>query len=173
MTLRASFLPPFAAILAAAAALAGCAKDDGTYPSLSIRDAERASGVFEPVKPEPFVPAPQAAETLGRIEGLKAAALASHNRFLAAADKARTQVAAARGAGIGAEQWSVAQVALGNLAGIRSETMTSLADLDLLYVNARTEGLELGEIESVRSDVEKLVDEEDRLMDSLNSQLAG
>ncbi|HZF45589.1 MAG TPA: hypothetical protein VEZ26_04590, partial [Sphingomonadaceae bacterium] len=75
--------------------------------------------------------------------------------------------------GIGAEQWSVAQVTLGNLAGIRSETMTSLADLDLLYVNARTEGLELGEIESVRIDVEKLVNEEDRLMDSLNSQLAG
>lgn len=168
MTSRPFLLLP----VAAAFALAGCAKDDGLYPSLSIRDAERVSGVFDPVQAEPFVPTPQGADSLGRIGKLRADAQASHSRFLAAADKARGTVAAARGAGPGADRWSVAQVALGNLAGIRSETMISLAELDLLYVDAQTEGQELAEIESARADVDRLAAEEDRLLDSLNSQVA-
>ncbi|HTN13667.1 MAG TPA: hypothetical protein VL094_02550 [Sphingomonadaceae bacterium] len=164
---------PFALLpLAAALALAGCATDDGVYPSLSIRDAERVSGVFDPVEAEPFVPAPQGAETLGRIGKLRADAQASHTRFLSAAEKARSPVAAARSAQPGADAWSVAQVALADLAGIRSESMISLAELDLLYVDAQTEGQELAEIESARADVDRLATEEDRLLDSLNSQVA-
>ncbi|KPL68150.1 hypothetical protein SZ64_08465 [Erythrobacter sp. SG61-1L] len=169
MTSRRYALPFFAA---ASLALAGCAKDDGAFPSLAIRDAERVSGVFQPVEAETFIPAPQGPETLGRIDRLRADAESAHARFLTAAGKARTSTSAARSAGIGDEQWSVAQVALGDLTGIRSETMISLAELDLLYVNAQTDGQELAQIESARADVEKLVGEEDRLLDSLNAQLA-
>lgn len=169
MTSRQFALPLFTA---AALALAGCAKDDGVYPSLAIRDAERVSGVFQPVEAEPFVPAPQGPETLDRVQRLRSEAQDTHKRFLAAAEKARGPVTAARGATNGAEQWSVAQVALADLTGIRSETMIPLAELDLLFVEGQNEGKELAEVESARADVEKLIAEEDRLLDSLNSQVS-
>ncbi|HSG33068.1 MAG TPA: hypothetical protein VLA37_00930, partial [Sphingomonadaceae bacterium] len=91
--------------------LAGCAKDAGLYPSLSIRDEERVSGVFDPVIPEPYDPPEPSVETLANIAKFRADAAEAHRRLLAAAERAREPVAAARGAEIGSEAWSVASLA--------------------------------------------------------------
>ena len=60
-------------LAALAIALAGCSTDPALYPSLSIRDAERVSGTFEPVEPERYVPPPPGQpvlDELGRYEGI-------------------------------------------------------------------------------------------------------
>lgn len=160
-------------LIAAATAMAGCGKNGGEYPSLSIRPVERATGSFAPVVPEPFVPTPLEAESLQRIEDLHAAANATHARFTAAANNARSQVNAARGAAVGSDRWSVAQIALANLESIRSEGMIPLAELDRIYVTAQTEGQELAQVEAARADVNTKLESEDRIISELLGQIAG
>lgn len=155
----------------AAMALTGCAGPSELYPSLSIRDAERVSGTFEPVEPEPYVPAPPSAEVLGRIGTLRADAQRANERFMAAAQRTRGSVAAAKGAAPGSENWSVAQVALAELESSRSDGMIALAELDQLFVQASLDAAKLGEIEEARSQVAALVTAQDQTITALHSQL--
>ncbi len=154
-------------LLTLAAGISGCAKDQDLYPSLSIRDAERVTGVFDPVAAEPYVPPAQSPQVLGRIDQLRADAQAAHKRFLGLAERARAPAAAARGAAVGSEQWAVAQIALGDLAAARSQTMVPLTELDLLFVAAQGEASVTTEIEQARAEVESLASAEDQLVDQL------
>jgi hypothetical protein len=158
-------LLPFAVLM-----LAGCASP-GRYPSLGIRDAERATGTLEPAEAEPYVPPATPAATLDRLGTLSAQAQAAHQAFLAAADKARAPVAAARGAAEGSDRWSVAQVALADLEASRSQAMIALADLDRLYVDATLEAAELTRIADARDEVGSLVEGESRLIAELQATL--
>jgi len=167
MTLRKPILPLFTAALT----LAGCAKDQGDYPSLSIRDAERVSGTFQPVAPEPFIPAPQPAQALQLIDSLRIEAGAAHSRFTAAGGRVRTQVNAARNASRESEAWIVAQIAIADLESIRSEAMIPLAELDRIYVEAQAEEKSTAEVEIARNQVEALVRAEDELIESLKGSL--
>jgi len=153
-------------LAAAASLLPGCTKDQDLYPSLSIRDQERVTGVFDPVEAEPYVPPKPNPETLGKLGKLRADAEAAHTRFLAVAERTRGPAAAGRGAAVGSEAWAQAQVALGDLAAAHSEVMVPLAELDILYVETATEAGDITEIEEARSAVEALVTAEDRLTDS-------
>ncbi len=162
---------PILLSIAAALALTGCAGRSELYPSLSIRDAERVSGTFEPVEAEPYVPTPASADVLGRIGMLRADALRANDRFVAAAQSTRRSVAAARGAGSGSENWSVAQVALAQLESSRSDGMIALADLDRLFVDASLDAAELSEIEEARSAVAALVASQDQVISELHSVL--
>jgi len=159
---------PFLALAAAAIALAGCTKDEGLYPSLTIRDQERVTGTFTPVEAAPYVPPAPGAETLGRVGRLRADAQAAHTRFLAVAERTRGTAAAGRGAEEGSEAWSVAQVAIAELSSARSDTMIPLAELDILYVTAETDGIGTAEIEQARGEVEGLVAAEDRTINGLS-----
>jgi len=151
---------------------AGCAKNQDLYPSLSIRDQERVSGVFDTVPSEPFVPAPLGQEATRNLEKFQADAAEAHRRMLASAEAARGPVAAARGTQPGTDAWSIAAVAVADAEARRSETQVALAEIDLLYVAAQTEGHEVGAIVSALSAANAMMLEEDRLIAGLRAQLS-
>ena len=160
-------------VLAAATLLllGGCAKDADLYPSLSIREAERVSGTFQPVQPEQVAEQAPGAQTLDRLESLRADARKANERFLAAAARARGPVAAARGSAPGSEAWSVAQVALADLESSRSDAMIALADLDRIYIDARLDVVAFDRIEQVRGEVATMVDSQDQTINTLHGEL--
>jgi len=151
--------------------LAGCATDSELYPSLSVRDEERVSGVFEPVQTEPYVAAALSGDVLDQVAALRTNAATAHRNVLAAAESARGPLAGARDSEIGGEEWSVASRALADVEARRSETMIALADLDRLYVAAQTDGSQSDAIVAALSEVNTLVLEEDRLIAALRAQL--
>jgi hypothetical protein len=164
---RAACLAP----LAAAALLAGCAKDQELYPSLAIRDQERVTGVATPVAPAPETPPAQTPQAPGNLAKYRADAADAHRRLLAAAEAARGPVAAARGAEMGSDRWSAAAIAVGNLEAIRSETMIALAEIDLLHIAAQNDGQPPAELISALSQVNAMVLEEDRLIAAMNQTI--
>jgi hypothetical protein len=159
---------PFLALTAAALLLAGCASP-GRYPSLAVRDAERATGTLQPAEAEPYVPPATPAETLDRIGSLSAEAQAAHQSFLAAVEKGRGTIALGRSAAEGSDAWSRAQIALADLEASRSQTMIALAELDRLYVDAELAAGELERISAARDAVSALIDSESQTIDGLRS----
>ena len=155
------------ALLVAATSAAGCAENTSKYPSLSIRQAERVSGTFQPPSPEPAPPAPPEPAVLDRLDSLRADAANANARFLTAAKNAQGPMAAAANAAPGSESWSVAQIALAQVSSARSDTMKALADLDRIYVNAVDQGNDLSRITEVRNEVQTVVDSEDRTLAGL------
>jgi hypothetical protein len=156
---------PSLALVIAALLLGGCASTE-RYPSLAIRDAERAMGTLQPAEPEPYVPPATPPETLDRLSRLVADAQAAHQAFLAAAEKGRATIAAGRGAAEGSDAWSRGQVALADLEASRSQAMITLAELDRLYVDAELAGGELERISAARDVVYALIESESRTIDS-------
>jgi hypothetical protein len=165
---------PFASLLAVSTlALAACAKDQGAFPSLARRPAERLNTPVPEATPSP-VPTPAAADPalLARIAALEAKARAAHDRFTARTPQARTLVAAAAGAAVASEGWSVATIALSELEATRSESMIALADLDALYARAEVDGTDSAALAKARAEVVALVGAEDRVLGELQGQLA-
>jgi hypothetical protein len=147
--------------------LGACVAASDAYPSLAIRDAERAAGTLQPAEPAPQVaPAPPAA-VLDRLDQLAADAASAHQTFLVAAPQARSAVAAARGAGPGADSWAQAQVAVAGLESTRSRAMIALADLDRIYVDAAVDGTELTRIATTRDRVASQVGEQNAAIEDM------
>ena len=164
------------AILIPLVLLAACASSGSDrYPSLATRPGERVSGTAEPVAP-PAPPSATAA-TGSRIAQLRAQALAAHARFGERRASAATLSAAAQGAAVASEAWSVAQVALASLEAARSEAMIALADLDSLYVNAKdgavaTDGSgDVDAIGATRDEISGWIGEEDATLATLRDRL--
>ncbi|MXP41480.1 hypothetical protein GRI75_07465 [Altererythrobacter soli] len=153
----------------ALAGLAACSTPSGEYPSLAIRDAERVSGTIP--APAPFVPSATPAPVLDRLAGLTRDAASAHAAFQNQAPAARRTVSAARGAGVGSENWAQAQVALAGLEAARSQAMIALADLDRIYVDAAVEGTELERIAAARQRVADMVEAESALIAELAAAL--
>lgn len=167
-------LPALAVIIS----LTACANTGDTrFPSLATRPGERVSGTLTPA-PAPAKP-PATAATGSRLSSLKASALAAHRRFGELRARAEQLSAAARGAGVASEAWSVAQVALAELEAARSETAVALADLDSLYINAANEAVptagsgDLDAIGAAREEVSAWIGADDAILASLRSRLAG
>jgi hypothetical protein len=162
-------------ILPAAFALAlpACTRDQGEFPSLARRPAERLNTPMpEPApSPDPTQAAPDPA-LLERIAALEAKARTAHERFTSRSGSARALVAAAAGAPVASENWSVATVALSELEAVRSEAMIALADLDALYARAVVEGTDSAALSKAREAVVALVGEEDRVLGELQGRLA-
>lgn len=164
------------AILIPLAMLAACASTgDAGFPSLATRPGERVSGTANPV-PAP-APPPATAETGSRIARLRAQALAAHTRFGERRASAANLSAAAQGAAVASEAWSVAQVALASLEAARSEAMIALADLDSLFVNAKNDAVATGgsgdvdAIGAARNEVIGWIAEEDATLAALRGRL--
>lgn len=158
--------------LAAAACLllSACGESQG-YPSLAIRDSERVSGSMDAPAAAPFTPAPATPATLDQLESLHQSAREAHNRFVGAANEARSPVSRAVGSAAGSDSWAQAQVAVASLESIRSDVMVALADIDRLFVDAAVGGGEIAQLEAARNDVAMLVDEENRRIAELLSAL--
>jgi hypothetical protein len=151
--------------------LAACATPADQYPSLALRDAERATGTLQAAEPEPYVPPPTPAATLDRLQQLTAQAASANQTFLAAAPETRRAVAAARGIEPGGEAWARAQVELAGLGAARSEAMIALADLDRIYVDAAVNGEALDRIAPARDSVASQVEQQDATMAELGAAL--
>jgi hypothetical protein len=151
--------------------LGACATASEEYPSLAIRDAERVAGTLQPAEPEPYVPPATPAAVLDRLDQLAGEGASAHQAFLAEVPRARSAVAAARGAQPGSESWSVAQVAVAGLEASRSRAMIALADLDRIYVDATVGEEALDRISAARDRVETQVDEQNATIEGLLGDL--
>ena len=151
--------------------LAACTTPSEEYPSLALRDAERATGSFEPVVPAPYVPPPTPEAILDRLDQLAVDAASAHRSFLAEAPAAGRTIQAANGAEFGSDGWAAASVALAGLESSRSKAMIALADLDRLMVDAGVEGGELTRIVAVRDTVTAQVNEENATIENLARNL--
>ena len=145
-----------------AAALAACASTPDTpYPSLAIRDAERASGQYpvpqgdcagnapdaggtlRPAPPAPPPPPSIPASLVEQASQLEAQARAAHADFERAVPAAR---AAVRGAGaVGSKSWG-------------------RADLDTLVATRSVAGEPVDRIVAARDAVAQLVEQEDAVL---------
>lgn len=161
--------------LAAMPFLAACASTGERYPSLAIRDVERAQGQFEPAPASPLdvprVPTGATGPLADRLKALTARAAASHQAFTDAAPAATRRAAAAAGMAVGSPAWAAAQVALADLDSARSNTAITLADLDTLHIAAAVQAEELAAIEAARQKVLALVSDEDALLARLRAQV--
>lgn len=155
--------------------LAACATADDKYPSLAIRDVERAQGQFEPAPPSPLevpeVAVPLAGSLEERLSALGRQAAAAHEAFLSSTPAATRLANSAAGSAVGTPAWAAAQVALADLDSARSATAIPLADLDTLMVAAAVQAQDVGTIEAVRQQVLALVGQQDETLARLRSQI--
>lgn len=162
--------------LACLGALAACATPTGArYPSLAIRDVERAQGRFQPVPAAPLavpeVGVPLAGPLAERVAALDEQAASAHRGFLAATPRAERLADAGSGTAIGSDAWASAQVALADLDSARSLTAVVLAELDMLMVARAVQAEDISAIEQVRQRVLALVGEEDATLERLRAQV--
>ena len=170
-----------AILLASALPLAACAATpDRAYPSLAIRDAERASGQYpaptgtcvgadgaSPVEgtfqPGPPAPPPSLSnDVVERVDQLLMQAREDHADFERTVPDARP---ALRGAGaVGSKSWGRAQVAYANLRSLRGQTAIPLADLDTLVATRSVAGEPVDRIVAARDAVAQLVEQEDAVL---------
>ena len=156
-------------------ALAGCASPGGSYPSLAIRDVERAQGQFESPPPQP-VEVPQIpTDTSGamgeRLNALDSLATSSHQDFTRKVTAATRAARVGANAAIASDAWAAAQVAVSDLDSARSNTAITLGDLDSLMVARAVVGEDLTAIELVRQKVIGMVEEEDRTLAQLRAKI--
>ena len=161
--------------IASAVSLGACATPQGEYPSLAVRDVERAEGEFATGEPARLDVPPldiDLADGLeGRLAALISAAQDAHAEFTDVAPRAERLVAVARGSGIGSDSWAAAQVALAELDSARSRAAVPLGDLDVLYAAARIAAEDSAAIEAARNQVIALVGEEDATLETLRGRM--
>lgn len=171
MTPRKLLLLPIALFAASGCTSTG---SDG-YPSLAIREIERAQGTFEPIETE-RIDVPQVAVDLtggldARLAALVGQAEEAHDGFLASLPAARRRVAAAAGSAIGSDAWATAQVALADLDSARSRAAIPLADLDVLLTAASVQAEDTAAIRDARGTVVTLVAQEDAILEELRARV--
>ncbi|MEX0341196.1 MAG: hypothetical protein AB3N06_01285 [Erythrobacter sp.] len=168
---RKDLVAPLAAIL-----LAGCSGTAGDrYPSLAIRDVERAEGTFEPVPGKrldvPAVEVDLAGGLDARLAALLTQAEAAHASFTSAVPTAESRVRAAAGSAIGSDSWAAAQVALADLDSARSTAAIALGDLDILFTAATVHAEDAAAIAATRDAVAALVAQEDAVLERLRARV--
>lgn len=155
--------------------LGGCASAEGRYPSLAIRDIERAQGQFEAGEPKRINVPPVEVDLAGgleaRLTSLVAMAEAAHSDFSEIVPRARQLASAASGSGIGSDSWAAAQVALAELDSARSRAAVPLGDIDMIYTSAKVAAQDTAAIETARDRVIALVSEEDATLARLRAQV--
>ncbi|MBX7540976.1 hypothetical protein [Qipengyuania sphaerica] len=171
-------MPRFARLSASAtlaAMLGACATPQGDYPSLAIRDAERAEGQFETGEPARLDVPPVEVDLTGgldaRLTSLVSAAREAHEEFVSVQPRATQLVSAASGSAVGSDSWAAAQVALAELDSARSRAAVPLGDLDMLYTAARVAAEDASAIEAARDAVVALVGEEDAALEALRGKI--
>ena len=166
-------LTTLAALPAIAGLLSACEASSDKYPSLAIRDVERAVGTFTPGGADQ-TPSPAAApstELVARLQQLRENASAAHTEFVNATPGANRLVAAAQGAGVATDRWGDAQVALSDLESLRSNTAIALAEADILYIDASIEFDPNELIGATRAEIISMVADEDVTLAALRGQM--
>lgn len=130
MTLRA--LVPALALLAA-----GCAADNGRYPSLLPRPIEKMD-LSEPTRPTPVAAPDPALDT--RIAASREQLATAARDFDSAAAETDRDVKAAKGAPVGDERWVRAQSAIAELDVFRDRSASALDELQQLAIARASAG---------------------------------
>ncbi len=151
----------------ASALTMGCAGSSDIYPSLAVRDAERASGLNGPANP--IAPSPITAQDRARIGDLVEQARLSHRAFEAA--QPRTARLARAAGGIESDSRARALVAVANLSTLRGQTTVALASLDRLAAQAATQLTATDEIDRAQSQVEAMVSAQDNALTAIEAAL--
>ena len=166
---------PLVSLTAIALSACSTAGGDGRYPSLAIRDVERAQGQFEPVEPAKLDVPPVDTGLTGplnvRLAALVDQAQQAHAGFMSSLPRTRQLVAAAAGSSPGSDSWAAAQIALSDLDSARSHAAIALGDLDILHIAATTEAQDQAAIDAARNQVITLVAEEDGVLASLRGRI--
>jgi hypothetical protein len=172
--------------------IAACANSGG-YPSLALRDVERASetgaatsgaakpggsAAAAPGDQAPAIPAlpPASADLVTRLATLVKIAQDADRQFQANRPAAERAIAAS--GAVGSDSWSSASIALGTLESSRSSGMSALAQLDTLYADARDvapveESPSATAIGAARTQVAALIDAQDAALATLSGRLKG
>lgn len=159
-------------LASATLALGACASNEGAYPSLAKRPAERITATWPPPPPPPLpAPVPLDPAMVSRLDGLLAQVSGADSRFSAKIARARSLVGASRKTAMGSEAWSVASVAIAELESARAEAMVAMAQLDSIYADARTEGRDVSQIEATRQKALAIIAAQDGVLDSLKGSL--
>ena len=165
-------IPALLLLASSALALTGCASDDGGYPSLAKRPAERITATWPPAPPPPPpAPPPLDPAQRDRLDLLLAEVRGADARFHGVENRARTLVGNAKGAAMGSEAWSVATVAVAELEAARAQAMVAMAEIDSLYADARINGLDVAPIEATRQQAVAIIAGQDKALDSLKGAL--
>ena len=159
--------------LTLASLLGACASTGGDYPSLAVRDAERAEGQFDTGEPARLAIPPVEVDMTGgldaRLSSLVTAAEEAHAEFIAVLPRATRLVSAA--GSVGSDSWAAAQVALAELDSARSRAAIPLGDLDTIFVASRIAAEDAASIEAARNRVLALVGEEDAVLEDLRARI--
>ncbi|MCK0128800.1 hypothetical protein [Erythrobacter sp. F6033] len=164
---------PYASLLIAATSailLSACVGSSDKYPSLVIRDFERAQGQFTPVAGEPEAPIRPVASSED-LDALVARAVDAYRRFEQVEMGTIILVAMAQNDSIESNRRQEALVAFANLQAIRSETAVVLADLDRLTAEAVTTFAPQEEIAAARAKVETLIAGQDGTLAGLSETM--
>ncbi|MEE4199489.1 hypothetical protein [Erythrobacter sp.] len=164
MTLRPAPLWPLLVAIGVPS-LAGCAGSDTRYPSLAIRDAERAI-LAGNAAPPAAAPAPVVQVDPALIAAPLERAREAHARFLDQRPATLDLARAASGLSNDSDRRSRALVALANLTTIRADTALALADLDRLEAETATQLSALEAIEEAQGEVARLVEVQDESLDA-------
>lgn len=164
---------PNAAILFSALALSACAQDNGAFPSLAKRPAERLTAVYGVPQPatSPIALPQPAAGVLSEVDSLVGKALQADARFRRGEPAAQQLVGQAGRARIGSEPWAIATMAVSELEAARSQAMVPLAELDRMFTEAMTRGEDVTRIAAARDRVIAIIARQDSVLGALQRRL--
>jgi len=154
-----------------ATGLAGCAGAGSRYPSLALRDFETRpfAAAAAPSQTSPL-PAPRPVD-LTRVAAIRDEARGTLAGFTRQQAGTATLVGRARGQSPDSEARGRALVALADLASRRSATFVHLGDLDLLAADAAIDFGMTKEIEAARAEVLGMVEQQDRALAALWTEM--
>ncbi|MDG6080317.1 hypothetical protein E3U23_14085 [Erythrobacter litoralis] len=161
--------------LASLIAVSACTSTQGDYPSLAVRDVERAQGSFEPTESRrldvPAVAVDLEGGVEARLTALVSAARAAHETFLSLVPEARRRVGAAGSRSIASDAWGAAQISVAEMEAARSQVAIPLGDLDAIYISRAVQAEEADAIVSAREQVLGWIAEEDAVLEELGARL--
>ena len=161
---------PFTLSILLAFALGGCASADGRYPSLAVRDAERAQGTLTPSPPE------QPTGTgITDLDGLMAPldrAKEADAMFTAQKDEVNALIQASNGLGPEDDRRARALIGYAELTSLRGQTALALSDLDQLEASAATQFKRTKDISDLQASIQQMLAQQDEALDSLSEMLA-
>ena len=158
----------------AALCASACAQTGTQYPSLDIRDAERAAGTLpvDAAASQVAAPSPLPVAAQERTQVLIARAKQAHAAFLQQLPRTRSAATSASGAGPESNAWARAQVSLADLRSHRSDAAIALGDLDLMFVDATLSFTQREAVAAARDEAAAMVAEQDRNLGQLYSMVA-
>lgn len=148
----------------------GCASTDGRYPSLAIRDAERAQGTLTPSPPEQ-----PAVVGITDLDGLMAPLVRARKidaEFAAQKDEVNALILASSGLGPDDDRRARALIGYAELTSLRGQTALALSDLDQLEAAAAIQFKRPKDINDLQASIQRMLAQQDEALDSLSETLA-